>query len=127
MKRLSCINRIIKFASKKKIYYDDLSKFRPYLVLEFNSKEKKIGTLFITTRPSNRISLWKQYTIRIEENKKRKKRPCFINRESYINIKPLIWLLLSSQISKKIKKCYHCFPSCLTDKEFMDITNLQEE
>ena len=50
MNKLKRINRIIKFANSREVYYDDKSKSRPHLVAEFNNKENKIGTLYITTQ-----------------------------------------------------------------------------
>jgi|SRR6185312_6570996 len=119
MSKLSRISRVIKFSTKRKIYDDDASKFRPYLTVEFENKEQSLSTLFISTRLTSRRSIYSQYYV--------KKRGRCLSEESYVNIKFLLKLSLSSaKVEKKIKQCYHCSPACLEKEEFEEIVSLQE-
>lgn len=121
MNKLSRINRIIKFSTERKIYDDNANKFRPHLVWEFNNKEQKIGTLFISDSLNERLSAWAQHWIRNWQ------RCRLLKKESYVSIKyPLELSLSSSRIEQKISQC----PDksfCLEEEEFEEILCLIRE
>ena len=121
MSKIQRINRVIKFKTKRKVYKDDASKFRPYLVLEFSNKEQKISTLFVSGSKSERLGAYAQYWI------KDWKRCRFLKKESYVSIKyPVGLSLISSKIEKKIKQCPDQLSTCLEKWEFEKILSLQK-